>query len=180
MSEALTRSQLRTAQGMLRQGNTLHSIADWLGVSYEAVCLGLFGGNVPQSPDTDRRLSTADAGRQSAVPLRAERERPGEDVTAGETAPRLHSHDAESDPPGVVRASPSPAAAFECDEPTDASLKPGKRYRLVSEHGESLHKNERVLTRLPKFFWRGDADAVAALQARRPQWAHLEAREVLG
>lgn len=46
--------------------------------------------DVPQSPDTDRRLSTAEledaAGRQSAAPLRAERERPGEGVAAGETA----------------------------------------------------------------------------------------------
>lgn len=41
----------------------------------------------PQPPETDRRLSAAGpkdtAGRQSAVPLRAERERPGEGVTAG-------------------------------------------------------------------------------------------------
>jgi len=45
----------------------------------------------PQSLETDQRLSIAGpkdtAGRQSVDTLRAERERPGDGVTAGETAP---------------------------------------------------------------------------------------------
>lgn len=62
----------------------------------------------PHPPVTDRRLSDAGpkdaAGRQSVDTLRAERERPGADVTAGETATDIP----EPSPP--VQAPPVPVA----------------------------------------------------------------------
>lgn len=136
MREALTRSQLNTAQRLLDRGLTLREIAGRIEVSFDAVCLGLFGGN-PSAPLVSRGVAAVGGG-------------------------------------GV---NPPVASAAVTPMPDDAE--PGQRFRLVSEHGESLHENERVLTRMPKFFWRGDAGDVAMLKARRPQWARLRAVAVL-
>ena len=55
---------------------------------------------------------------------------------------------------------------------------PAQRFILRSIDGQTLHENERVLTRLSSFFWRGTADQVAKLRRGNPQWLALTPMEV--
>lgn len=45
---------------------------------------------------------------------------------------------------------------------------------LKNDNGEFLHEHEGGFTRLPRFMWRGTADEVAALKARKPDFSGLE------
>lgn len=126
--------------------------------------------DLPAASGTDRELSVAgpeDAlGRQSADTLRAERERPGEGVTAGETAPER----AACDP-----ADPQWSGAAEGDKAgTPAPVPASARFRLHNGLGEYLHEHERGLTRVSKFFWRGTEADVVALWKRRPHFRALD------
>lgn len=157
MAERLTPAQLRAAQRLLDRGLTLREIGERIGASFEAVCLGLFGGN-PSAPLVGRGVAA---------------------VGGGGVNPPVASAAVTPMPPFPAVAEGSRATrAAEVGDGGEATA-PGQRFRLVSEHGESLHENERVLTRMPKFFWRGEAGDVALLKARRPHWARLRAVEVL-
>lgn len=166
MREPLTPSQLVTGRRLLGQAVTLREIAARLGVSFEAVCLGLYGDN-QSTGASQRRAQTATGvgtggdhlGPASRSSAPAKTEAPADQSQV--------SGDGRSQHNSGVRVAPV--------DTTPAPSEAGQRFKLVSPHGETLHENQRVLTRLPKFFWRGDTAALDALRRRQPQWAHLKA-----
>lgn len=175
---ALDPRQLALAQRLQRQGFLLREIARRIGLSFDAVCLGLYGDNQPSKGNDD---GTDDAREPDGGDGAEPRDADDDDGFGAAVEARAQPSEAESVGLSVREAGGTPPA----QEPVGASEPPGEppapvaspsqRFRLVSAHGESLHENGRVLTRLPKFFWRGDAEAVAALKARRPQWSQLRA-----
>lgn len=50
---------------------------------------------------------------------------------------------------------------------------PARRFSLRSPDGQWLHELQTTLTRMPKFFWRGTAEQVAAIKRRNPRWRGL-------
>jgi len=167
----LSRAQLAAAQRLLQRGLTLREIADRIDATFEAVCLGLFGGS--QSTGASQERAQTATGLGAGGDNLAPRSRPTATAKTGvPTYQSQASGGGQSQDNSGVRVVPVDTAAA-------LPMPPGQRFRLVSEHGESLHENERVLTRLSKFFWRGDAAAVAELKARRPQWSRLAAVAVL-
>lgn len=236
MHNALNAQELLYAQKLQRRGLLLREIAAQLDVSFQAVCLALYGDNTiggrgkagredSPAPLTQQGFATPDspgdgAGRPQSATLQSETSarvvpprvdtppvdthpvaNVGEDANGATAAASADPASREADDAdrqqlaasgfaGAGVAASQPTHRDAADEPVrevaapsepDVAIetRPGQRFRLVSVHGESLHENERVLTRLPKFFWRGDASEVAALRRRRPQWSELRAVAVL-
>lgn len=172
MREVLTRAQLRDAQRLLDAGATLNDIAARLGIGFAEACLGLFGGNQSTGASQERA--------QTATGLGAEGDYLDPSSRPTATAKTGVPSDQSQTSGGGQSQDDSGVRVVPVDTDPALAMLPSQRFRLVSAHGESLHENERVLTRLPKFFWRGDAEAVAALKVRRPQWSQLRAVAVLG
>lgn len=79
---------------------------------------------------------------------------------------------AEADP------EPDPFAELDEDGRAIAGARRGALFVLRSADGEVLHESCSGLTRLPKFFWRGNAQQLRAVRRRYPKWRHLKAEAV--
>jgi len=191
-SRALDPSQLATAQRLQRQVLLLREIAERIGVSFEAVCLGLYGDNIgapDAAPLTESTAARTDVPGKTTVrdalaqigdvPVKAAEPPASPEVAFASTGDSIRTRVPAADSPAGTQAPPVDAtaqaySAIDAERlALAAEFHPAQRFKLVSPDGQTLHDNQRVLTRLSRFFWRGDGAALAKLRRAQPQWSAL-------
>ncbi len=146
----LTPEQGRHAARLERDGLTLRGIATAMGVSFEAVCLGLYGS------------SLAETARPTA-PMRM--------PVVAEPWPATSLPDGASLAVGT-RPEPVPRAEPVATKPAPAL------FRLGNELGEWLDRSGVGMTRDVAKAWQGNAAQLDAVLQRKPHYRDLKTERV--
>lgn len=99
----------------------------------------------------------------------------------GSVSPLQRSSGAGAQLPDSLQAEPesshpagAPSNPWDAERERLAAEHPAaQRYFLKSPDGQFLHESTRVLTRMPRFYWRGTAEQLRALREKEPSWPTL-------